>query len=111
MPGPQGGARSAILMVSATLTNSAGLSNSISAFGDLIYQSASRWRGRATVPATTSSPGGWAETLAAFAPVVVPAGADPVFALNVQGTTFVASPVPTLTVSNITATLLYGDRI
>lgn len=110
-PAPRGGARSAIVFVSASLSNSEGISNSISAFAGLIYASVYRWRGRASVPASTSSPPGWDETISAFAPIIVPAGTEPALALNVQGTVFVSSPLPWLTVSSITAVLIYGDRI
>lgn len=110
-PAPSGGARSAVLMLSASLSNSEGNANPISAFAGVIYQSVYRWRGRASAPAATSAPAGWDEVISAVAPVVVPADTEPTFALTVHGTTFMASPTPWLNVTNITAVLLYGDRL
>lgn len=109
-PAPVGGRRKGLLAANWDYINSGGLTNTVSAFSELLQDGVVIWssRGGVSVPYPTSSPGAWPVAETAAIPVDVPA-AGSTFGLRIHRVGF-SSTTTTLTARNIAATLSYGDR-
>lgn len=107
---PAGGRRRALLTANWDYTNSGGLSNTVSAFSELLQDGVVVWssRGGISVPIATSVPGAWLITESPTISVNVPADGS-TFGLRIHRVGF-SSTSTTLTARNIASTLTYGDR-
>lgn len=100
--------RSGLLVVSAVFTSSN--TQTARAFVELFQGSTVIMRWDGAVPNNASAPAGWAESMSVARAVNITAGSDESFTLKITrlGYTTTAS---TITMENINATMLYGDRI
>lgn len=109
LPAPEAD-RAAIIGFSATLTNSGGTGTPVRAFVDLSYGGSVRARGDYQVPQTLSTPSGWIEQVNFFSFITVPSGSGPSFSVRLYRLGFTSTST-TLTMSNMSAFIQYGDKV
>lgn len=100
--------RSASIGFTATMTNSGGTANSVSAFVELIYSGTVLSNTQISVPRPTSAPPSWVDSINFFSFAQIPAGSDPVFTVRITRVGFTAVTT-TLSITNMTAFIQYGD--
>lgn len=110
-PAPEGGSRSAILTLTATLSAnvSSGQLVSVSGvkyLGSYLFKSPGAYLGTS---AGQSVPPGWLPSTGIVSTVLVPAGVTPSFEFEVQGSAAGTGSF-TIDVTNISGILQYGDR-
>ena len=101
--------RSGLLIVSATFVNSNN-AHTARAFVEVLQGSTVIMRWDGAVPNATSSPAGWAETMSVARAISVTSGSNETFTIRMSRLGFTSTST-TLTMENINATILYGDRI
>lgn len=108
LPAPNVG-RAALITISANFSNSNN-SHTARAFVELLYGSSviARWDG--AVPNSLSAPPGWAETMTLSRALTIPSGSNPGFSLRLTRLGF-TSTATTITMSNISVNLQYGDPV
>lgn len=100
--------RSASIGFTATMTNSGGVANSVSAFVELLYGSTVLSNTQISVPRPTSAPPSWVDSINFFSFASIPAGADPTFSVRITRVGF-TGVTTTLSITNMTASIQYGD--
>lgn len=109
-PAPEGGARTALVFLSADLATTLAASQSVTAFARLEYGSSARATDNYILGAGPSRPSWYSEQINFQFYTTVPAGEPPEFTLRLSRLGFTSTST-TVTASDITAIIQYGDRV
>lgn len=102
--------RAASIGFTATMSNSGGVANSVSAFVELLYGSTVLSNTQISVPRPTSAPPSWVDSINFFSFATIPASSDPEFSVRITRVGF-TSTTTTLSINNMTAFIQYSDPV
>lgn len=102
--------RAASIGFTATMSNTGGTANSVSAFVELLYGSTVLSNTQVSVPRPTSAPPSWVDSINFFSFATIPASSDPTFSVRITRVGFTSTST-TLSINNMTAFIQYGDAV
>ena len=102
--------RAASIGFTATMSNTGGVANSVSAYVELLYGSTVLSNTQISVPRPTSAPPSWVDSINFFSFATIPAGTDPTFSVRITRVGFTSTST-TLTIKDMTAFIQYGDAV
>ena len=102
--------RAASIGFTATMSNTGGVANSVSAFVELLYGSTVLSNTQISVPRPTSAPPSWVDSVNFYSFATIPPGSDPEFSVRITRVGFTSTST-TLTIRDMTAFIQYGDAV
>ena len=102
--------RTAQIGFTATMSNTGGTANSVSAFVELLYGGVVLSNTQISVPRPTSAPTSWVDSINFYSFATIPGTVAPEFTVRITRVGFTGVST-TLTIDNMTAFIQYGDAV